>query len=256
MFGVPNAKRVRREDLYSASASPRSSSPDQGVKALLKQQYESLHHPLSREASSVPVVEIEASCRDTLDQANPKEEEEEEAYEFRLFARPAIESFSTKGEPTKASQIILRSPSPVIGRPEFLQPRRPDSYYFTNQATVEEESRYASAALSGETIRAEQLRCWPGCELSWRVMTIKLSSTGSTEPSTVTSDVQAAKKRAGKKRRIVLRKRLVLEKAKKAALSMSKVERDVAEREKRTRRNREKKVKKKVKERLKKAAST
>ncbi|MCJ1420949.1 hypothetical protein MMC32_007309 [Xylographa parallela] len=254
MFGVPNAKRVRREDLYSASASPRLSSPDQDVKALLEQQYESLHHPPSREASSMPAVEIEPPHRDTPDRASP--EEEEEAYEFRLFARPVIEFFSVEGEPTKASRIILRSPSPVIGEPGFVQPRRPDSYYFTNKATVEEESRYESAALSGEAVRAEQSRRRPGCELAWRVMTIKLPSIGSSKLSIVRSDVQAAKKRAGKKRRIVLRKRLVLEQAKKAALSMSKVEREAAEREKRTRRNREKKVKKKVKEKLKKAAST
>ncbi|MCJ1380126.1 hypothetical protein MMC17_003229 [Xylographa soralifera] len=244
---------IRREDLYSASVSTRSSSPDQGVKALLKQQYGSLHQPPTKESSPVPAVAIAAFRGHALDQTDA---EEEDAYEFRLFARPAIDALSSNGEPTKASRIVLRSPSPTVGQPGFVQPRRPDSYYFTTKATAEEESRYESAALSGEAVRAEQLRRWPGCELSWRVMTIKLSSTGSTNRSTVTSDVQAGKKRAGKKRRIVLRKRLVLEKAKKAALSMSKIEREAAEREKRTRRNREKKVKKKEKEKLKKAAST
>ncbi|MCJ1282408.1 hypothetical protein MMC26_001731 [Xylographa opegraphella] len=255
MLEVPNAKRVRRQDLYSTSTSPRSSSPDQNVKALLKQQYESLHQAPTGEASSEPLAEPEASRGSALDQTDA-DEREDDGYEFRLFAQSTIGTLSSKAEPTKPSRIVLRSPSPEVGQPGFIQPRRPDSYYFTTKATVEEESRYESAAVSGEAVQAEQLRRWPGCELSWRVRTIKLSSTGSTKLSAATSDVPARKKQAGKKRRIVLRKRLVLEKAKKAALSMSKAEREAAEREKRTRRNREKKVKRKVKEKLKKTVSS
>ena len=150
-------RSIRREDLYSASASPRLSSPDQDVKALLKQQYESLYKPPTREASPVPTVEIEASRDHGLNQADA---DEEDAYEYRLFAGPAIDSPSKNGVPTKASRIILNSPSPVVGQSGFVQPRRPDSYYFTSKATVEEESRYESAALSGEAVRAERLHRW------------------------------------------------------------------------------------------------
>ena len=86
-------------------------------------------------------------------------------------------------------------------------------------------------------------------------MTIKIARTGSAKAFTVRTTATARKKRAGKKRRIVLRQRLAQEKAKQAILTMSKAEREAAEREKRTRRNREKKVKKKEKEKLKKAGS-
>ncbi|MCJ1400561.1 hypothetical protein MMC11_003767 [Xylographa trunciseda] len=243
-------RSVRREDLYSASVSSRSSSPDEDTKAAIKQQYEDLYQPAATGPSSPPTERIETL--DVLDQVDSKEED---AFEFRLFSKPSVGQSSSTEAPAQASRIVLRSPSPVVGEPGFVQPRRPDSYYFTTKATVEKKSAYESVAFSGEAIRAEQLRRWPGCELPWKVMTIKLSSTGLSRQSNVTADSTARKKRAGKKRRIVLRKRVVLEKAKRAALSMSKVEREVAEREKRTRRNREKKVKKKEKEKLKKAAN-
>ncbi|MCJ1395646.1 hypothetical protein MMC18_008851 [Xylographa bjoerkii] len=252
MFEVPNAKRVRREDLYSASISPRSSSPDEDTKAILKQKYESLYQPAAKETGFLPVVEREVFHTDALDHAEPKEDD---GFEFRLFSKPATGLSSGTEVPTQASRIVLRSPSPINVEPGFVQPRRPDSYYFATETTTEEASHYQSAAFSGEAVRAEQLRRWPGCELLWKVMTIKLSSTGLSKLPTVTPKVTAGKKRAGKKRRIILRKRLMLEKAKQTALSMSKSEKEVAEREKRTRRNREKKVKKKEKDKLKKATS-
>ena len=102
-------------------------------------------------------MEIEASPRDGRDQADPKEED---TFEFRLFSRPEAGFQSSTKELTQASRIVLRSPSPVIGEQGFVQPWRPDSYYFTTELTAEERSRYESAALSGEAIYAEQLRRW------------------------------------------------------------------------------------------------
>ena len=60
------------------------------------------------------------------------------------------------------------------------------------------------------------------------------------------------RKRAGKKRRIVLRKRLATMLAEKEATTKRRLEQEAAEKEKRTRRNREKKVKRKEKEKAKK----
>jgi len=62
------------------------------------------------------------------------------------------------------------------------------------------------------------------------------------------------RKRAGKKRRIIVRKKLALVRAKEAVSNMTAAEREAAEREKRTRRNREKKVKKKGRDKLKRMA--
>ena len=69
-----------------------------------------------------------------------------------------------------------------------------------------------------------------------------------------TFEHSTSRTRVGKKRRIVLRKILAAAKAIEIAASMSAAEKEVAEREKRTRRNREKKVKKKGREKLKKSS--
>lgn len=62
------------------------------------------------------------------------------------------------------------------------------------------------------------------------------------------------RKRVGKKRRVLIRKKLALVRAKEAVANMTSAEREAAEREKRTRRNREKKVKKKSRDKLKRMA--
>ena len=137
--------------------SPRSSLPDRDVKVLLNKHYAGLVKLPIGEASSVPEAVTDASHGHGLDQVDL---EEQDAYEFRLFAKPAAGPHSGDIVPTKATRIVLRSPSPVIDSPGFIQPRRPDSYYFTTEATAENKSRYDIAALSGEAVRAGQLRRW------------------------------------------------------------------------------------------------
>lgn len=61
------------------------------------------------------------------------------------------------------------------------------------------------------------------------------------------------KKRTGKKRRILIRRRLALRTAQQKAKAATLAEREVADRQKRTQRNREKKVKKKQRDKAKKA---
>jgi hypothetical protein len=68
--------------------------------------------------------------------------------------------------------------------------------------------------------------------------------------------VTTGRKRLGKKRRIILRKQLAERKAKVEAARMTAVQREILEREKKTRRNREKKVKKKEKGKAKKKEAT
>ena len=96
--------------------------------------------------------------------------------------------------------------------------------------------------------------CQPGCELPWKVVTIRgPCSRKATTSFTSLPTESTNRKRIGKKRRIILRKRVALLKTKEAAEKMKVAEKEAAEREKRTRRNREKKVKKKVREKAKKA---
>ncbi|OJD22484.1 hypothetical protein ACJ73_06170 [Blastomyces percursus] len=174
-------------------------------------------------------------------------------------------------------KIKLRSPTPTsndrVGG--FVVPFRGWEYYFSDPEwakqkmagdgiearTVEldarQKERFIDAAVSGETIlEGAKKVAWPGCHLPWRV--IHLQTTSSKNISNVPSDSSQTKgvtllnqlttkapksrKKPGKKRRIVLRRRLAATRAAEAA-----------EREKRTRRNREKKIKKRLKEKEKKA---
>ena len=90
-------------------------------------------------------------------------------------------------------------------------------------------------------------------ELPWRV-TVVQSTKGSkvVGPEHQSRIETTRRKRSGKKRRIVIRKKIEARIAQKVANIQSQVEKDAAEREKRTRKNREKKVKKRQKDKAKK----
>ena len=95
----------------------------------------------------------------------------------------------------------------------------------------------------------------PGYSLPWRVVTIK--STTPSRASAVSKSFAGpapGRKRAGKKRRIAVRKKLQEKREKKLAAQLAEATKEAAEKEKRTRKNREKKLKRREKERSKKAA--
>ncbi|MCJ1243566.1 hypothetical protein MMC30_000763 [Trapelia coarctata] len=252
MFEIPNAKRVRRQDLYSRSPSPSPSpsTPDSPLRARLQQQYEAAYQlPHSFEGAVSPAVSHRSPTPAAEDLA--AQIRDEEAFEFRLFSKPG----SGDQAPVKPSRILIRSPSPVIGEPGFLQPRRSDKYYFATTPTCEQRACFEAAAISADAIVAEQAHKWPGCALPWRVTTITAPAARSSSALAANlTGISTKRKRVGKKRRIILRKELALVREKEAIRSMTAAEREAVEREKRTKRNREKKVKKKERDKLKKAA--
>jgi len=87
-------------------------------------------------------------------------EEEDEAFEFRLFSKPAPEPDSGEQAPEKLSRILIRSPSPVTGEPGFVQPRRSDEYYFATTPTREQRACFEAAAISADALIAEQAYKW------------------------------------------------------------------------------------------------
>ncbi|KAK5013528.1 hypothetical protein LTR60_003822, partial [Cryomyces antarcticus] len=240
MFDLPNAKRIRRSDLQSTRSSPRS-SPDSALLDLfrtrIQQEYE----------------ETPAPILPTLGNGNNGfNDDDAEELEFRLFAS----TFKTAQAPTQ--KIRLRSPSLDAGGPGFIQPHRTRAYYFTDSVSPERQTEYQRVAVSGQDVLARAQSPWPGCAYPWKVHTITASGTTVPLPSPaelLNGPPKASRKRAGKKRRIKLRKAAVVEREKQALRGRSIAEKEAAEREKRTRRNREKNVKKKVKEKAKKAAT-
>lgn len=85
--------------------------------------------------------------------------EDEEIYEFRLFDKPSRPEVSR--EPKHSLQkIALRSPTPPSGEPGFINPQRPDGYYFAGAPSPELLEQYRATAISG----AEILE---GMEMKW-----------------------------------------------------------------------------------------
>lgn len=151
---------VRREDLYSASSSPSSSSPDRGIKAQLLEQYESLYQipvlECAIENSSFTTAKTQSDSADADKEASGAEPK---AFEFRLFSKPNTKEALGHQLATHPSRVILGSPSPAAENTGFVWPQRPDSYYFTT-ASPEQRASYEYSALSGEAVEAAKLHHW------------------------------------------------------------------------------------------------
>ncbi|KAK3378438.1 hypothetical protein B0H63DRAFT_479880, partial [Podospora didyma] len=255
MFELPDAKRVRRQDLYD-SASERQSSPedDDGqeaeVRAKLNARLSALfalnisnaHDPMEE------AVVAEAEAADGGVDANVEPE-----FEFRLFS-------------TSAPKVVLASDAEMAGIHQGPAiSRRPLSCHIRGELTPKEQERFQFSAVSGsQVVDGARQRAW-GLEVPWRVTKITISTgekgknisikpqppsaaasfLGGQESSEV---VQGKRKRPGKKRRIALR---IKDKAKKEQ-ELEKMTKEEHLKEKKKRLNRERKLKRRQKEKEKK----
>ncbi|KAF2146164.1 uncharacterized protein K452DRAFT_283456 [Aplosporella prunicola CBS 121167] len=257
MFEVPDAKRVRREDLYSPPASPRS-SPDpelaDALRASLNQRFEI---DVKRHVAAPATADADADSDEELD--------------FRLFAAPTATTTNAgpdtaPGPKPLAQKIRVRSPSLDPAEAGFLAPR-PQTHYFTPGTGALPAAELAAAALSGKQVLQLSRAAWPGCVVPWKVVRVDAAGrelrrrveghacvVGEGGGGVAGEEGQGKKKRKGKKARIALRVKVRAREEKKAVEERMKREREEAEREKRTRRNREKKVKKRVRDKAKRVA--
>ncbi|KIV83455.1 hypothetical protein PV11_05478 [Exophiala sideris] len=266
MFEVPDAKRIKRSELFQGDISPqslsRSTSPiaadDQEEATPSKVDYGFEYDFITPDAKSAQPTETEAAHEPSNEDNN-----EEQEFDFRLFT-------TAPKHPSQPIRLSATPPptdpteTPTLDQANFIRPNRPDSYYFTSalapESTQTLKSQYATAALSTtDVLSLATSTKWPGTALPWRCIHVKL--TKPTNPSqgrdrkSVTqqldSSTDSRRSRPSKKRRILLRKRLAL----RANLAAQAGHDEEAEREKRTRRNREKKVKRKEREKRKKLES-
>ncbi|KAK3308820.1 uncharacterized protein B0T15DRAFT_390257 [Chaetomium strumarium] len=258
MFELPDAKRVRREELYDSS-SDRHSSPerkdeeDAKLRAELNARLSNLLSlDLGASAAAAPVpVESETSTNE-LHPANSEgqESEAEAEFEFRLFS---------SAPPQKVAL------APDAGSAKYDGPavsQRPLSHYIRGELSPHEREQLRYAAVTGQDVLAwARQRAW-GLEVPWRVTKITVAVTGKgarVDEQKRTEDAASAgekkKKRPGKKRRIVLRKREKAEKAKKEALERQKMSKEEHLREKKKRLNHQKKLRRRQKEKEKKLAA-
>ncbi|KAI9890904.1 MAG: hypothetical protein M1814_003543 [Vezdaea aestivalis] len=243
-FDLPDAKRVRREDLGDSPPLNSSSPSLDGIDTSLLQSqlathFGDVHNPLPHEQSKTQ----------SYGAATAVEEDEQpgELVEFRLFA---------SGKPTK---LTAKEDEDLENASRGLLAPRSSDWYLWGNARAEQVAREASnIAISGETINfLGKLKC-KGLELSWRVITITLPGPREGRPKLnsgeLVSDSKALPRqprKPGKKRRIAIRKAAFESRA----VSAKKEEKQTLSRQKKIRRNREKKVKKKAREKAKKAGA-
>ncbi|KAB5563365.1 hypothetical protein GE09DRAFT_1219923 [Coniochaeta sp. 2T2.1] len=255
MFEEPQAKRVRRNELYSFDAEEDVASHGQERDAAVRAK---LNERLSRMFSLdiAPTVPGDHESDEELPDA-PEEgqDEDEPSFEFRLFS-------TTTGS---AQKIMVEDPDEGDGAVLSL---RPQSFYLKEDFTREELERFREVAVEyDDIVHGAQQRAW-GLEVPWRVTKITLT-TGKMTTSTlhkgtgseVTSEDPGKRKRPGKKRRIALRikekERKQKEEERKAREEEAAKQRLTKEehlREKKKRLNREKKLKRRQKEKDKKLA--
>ncbi|KAK0752389.1 hypothetical protein B0T18DRAFT_426868 [Schizothecium vesticola] len=221
MFDLPDAKRVRREDLFSSPSSSRASSPTPGSDTAKTETEAALSARLARLISlALPPLPND----DNVPMPDAQEDKEEEEFEFRLFSTSA---------PTQHVNLAEE----VHQGPAISQ--RPVEFYVRGALTEEEKARFRAAAVSGEeVVRGARGRAW-GLEVPWRVGEAKVEGEAK------------GRKRPGKKRRIALR--IKVKAAKEAEAKKMSKEEHLKEKKKRL--NREKKLKRRQKEKEKKMAA-
>ncbi|KAK4162772.1 hypothetical protein QBC43DRAFT_173599, partial [Cladorrhinum sp. PSN259] len=272
MFELPDAKRVRREDLYDSvsdredAAGPEheeAAVEDAELRAKLNARLSSLLSanlkiPPTGGDGDVSMADAGAEARQATTNGgdDERQEAEEAEFDFRLF--------STSAPSQKVVLAAKEEEAATGGDVPFA--RRPISHYIRGELSAEEKEQFQLSAVSAQDVfAAASQRAW-GFEVPWRVTKITVFAKKPGQPVVGTAvsaeDKKKKKTRPGKKTRIVLR---IREKAKKEEMEKKKAEQKKKQnqaiskeehlKEKKKRLNREKKLKRRQKEKEKKAAS-
>ncbi|KAF4119626.1 hypothetical protein GMORB2_4535 [Geosmithia morbida] len=264
MFHIPDAKRIRREDLVSPDNSDSDGDDDQ-IRAQLHAQLERTlgldlgAHPLTPDSPPKPARQAEQEQgqgrgpNDDDGDDRGERDADQAGYDFCLFA----------GEEASANKVILEDDGGPKGEGAIIAPR-PSSYYVGAKLTAEEK---AAAAVTGDDILARSgWRAW-SMEMPWKVTHVTVTRKGGAvvgehEAETDGTTTGTRRTRVGKKRRIALRLRERAERSRleEAARKEEEARKRLGEkedhlREKKKRLNRVKKLRKRQKERERKIAA-
>ncbi|KAI0814375.1 hypothetical protein GGR55DRAFT_429741 [Xylaria sp. FL0064] len=255
MFSLPEAKRVRREDLHD-SASDSASSDDEGGQN--SQVDLALRAKLQAQLSSILQLNFSARPK-TQQQQQPNKPQaepardapkEEEAFAFRLFRDEA---------PTHTVVLTPDKGPAAQGEGSFVVPSRPRSHYIASAPSPGQTSEYRSVAVTAEYLLADAKKRRWGLEKPWRVIHITPDSapavSGKPIPGSEESAEQQKKKRMrpGKKHRILSRVREKEKREREEAAKKLALDKEQHLQDKKKRLNRERKLKRRQKEREKKA---
>ena len=277
MFDIPDAKRVRRDDLYASDHEDSPSTLDTSAQDALRAQLVALYGPIET-GSPAPKSQLASQ---------PEAEDEEEAFEFNLFAPTMPKSVPAQGDqdgmtietPRKAQKIILEKDEDAnepLGEGALVRQRR-DGWWMAD-ITKARLAEFQDAAVGMDDIRRWTQMRYYGWEKPWKVRVVRTglsdeeirgaqktaalaAKLASTSEAMDLDEKVKSKTKPNKKRRIILRSR---EKAAKEAIEAArikaekdreaKIQDDADYAVKRNARNRERKIKRRERERKKKEA--
>ncbi|KAM0235816.1 hypothetical protein ACHAPO_005602 [Fusarium lateritium] len=243
MFEVPQAKRVRREDLNVSDDGSDDGLQDAELRA-------KLHAQMAKSLGmDIDIGPVSSSSMKNLNSGNTKktdddemdvdtneepEDDHEEAFVFRLFSKaPATQ------------KVVLEEDTGPTGTGVFVS-GRPLSYYMVTDIPAQRKQEYAMASISGDEVLARSHnRAW-GLELPWKVTKLTVSRKASPDGKVKGDDVRG-KRKPGKKQRISLRKRAKEKEEKEVAEAKKVADKEEQIKDKKKRMNRLKKLRKRAK---------
>ncbi|WDK12029.1 hypothetical protein CGRA01v4_03308 [Colletotrichum graminicola] len=241
MFELPDAKRVRREDLDDSSEDEASGHDEQQDAELLAKLHARMAGMLdlsgidqapAMAAAEEDAVMAEDPGRDTQHDDGPEE------FEFRLF---------TTTDPATKIALVDEDERALLGDGAMLR-GRPLSYYIAGEPTPEARAEMAFAAVSGDEVLARARQRWWGMEMPWRVTRVPgASGTAAAAAAGEEETAAARRRRPGKKKRVALRLRERERKKKAEEQEKAKMSKEEALKEKKKRLNRLKKLRKRAK---------
>ncbi|KAI1079353.1 hypothetical protein F5B20DRAFT_544604 [Whalleya microplaca] len=245
MFEVPDAKQVRREDLYGSASDDDESRDDRWDSAMrwkLNEQLSGvldLHFSTDRNNERPQTVGANEEVGDEVDT-----EEAGQEFAFRLFRDE---------EPHKVVLQPQNGQTDGAGNGGFVVPKRPMSYYLAEELPPHIMKEFKMAAVSSDYLFEDAKKRRWGLEKPWKVTTISITTNRETGPKSSpvqNSTAEAGKrKRPGKKRRIILRVREKAKKEKEENAKHELIDKEQHLKDKKKRLNRQKKLKRRAKAR-------
>ncbi|KAJ4145584.1 hypothetical protein LMH87_004431 [Akanthomyces muscarius] len=262
MFELPEAKRVRREDLGDPDDSGANGDGalghDEAMQARVNAQIAAAlgldddddgndDEPLEDNSES------HAQDTDAVDVDDNGEHDTEQGYEFNLF------STASAGGPAGPAKVILEDENADLGDGAFVRPR-PLSHYAAKTPSAKQKEQYSYAAVTADDIVQWSAQPSWGMAMPWKVVSI--SATRKAKPGDKSVDIlmenidEAAKrKRPGKKQRILLRQRKKTKAQAAEDAAKKEMEKEEHIKDKKKRLNRIKKLRKRAKGKEKKLAN-
>ncbi|KAL0944063.1 nucleolar protein [Colletotrichum truncatum] len=257
MFELPDAKRVRREDLNSSSEDEAPQRDDQQDAELLAKLHarmagmldlSSVEQQLPTTTTTKKVKKAlpkpAASKGDDDDESQPEEKDdaekgndEPEEFEFRLFSTAPVTKIALVDEDELA-----------LEKEGAMARKKPLSYYIAEEATPAAKEGFAFAAVTGEDVLERAKQRWWGMETPWRVTEIKTTPKKGTETKDGENEETARRRRPGKKKRIALRMKEREKKKKAEEAVKAKTNKEEHLKEKKKRLNRLKKLRRRAKD--------